>query len=210
MVDGLKKLNKSDPSVEVYVERSGDIILSTCGEVHLERCVLDLENIFAKVAIKYSEPIINFRETIVWCNPVEKNNKAIIQELEAKKKEEMKKELRERLKKEAREDVEIDELEKEKLKIIEDWEFGVEKYDAADFTVEDTRFFFKSREDEDKEPEKYEYKREKEFKKTDHKNRNKTKAKEQFLNLSERTNIVTTRTPNELLEVQVKAVGFKF
>ena len=35
MLEGLKKLNKSDPSVDVYVEQKGDIVLSTCGEVHL-------------------------------------------------------------------------------------------------------------------------------------------------------------------------------
>ena len=35
MLEGLKKLNKSDPSVDVYVEHNGDIVLSTCGEVHL-------------------------------------------------------------------------------------------------------------------------------------------------------------------------------
>lgn len=46
---------------------------------------------------------------------------------------------------------------KEKLKMIEDWEIGVEKYDADDFTVEDTRYFLKSKEDQDKEPEKYDY-----------------------------------------------------
>jgi ribosome assembly protein 1 len=35
MLEGLKKLNKSDPSVDVYIEQNGDIVLSTCGEVHL-------------------------------------------------------------------------------------------------------------------------------------------------------------------------------
>lgn len=31
MMEGLKKLNKSDSSVDVYIEQSGDIVLSTCG-----------------------------------------------------------------------------------------------------------------------------------------------------------------------------------
>ncbi len=35
LLDGLKKLNRSDPSVDVYVEGTGDIILNTCGQVHL-------------------------------------------------------------------------------------------------------------------------------------------------------------------------------
>jgi ribosome assembly protein 1 len=42
LLDGLKKLNRSDPSVDVYVESTGDIILNTCGQVHLEKCVVDL------------------------------------------------------------------------------------------------------------------------------------------------------------------------
>lgn len=44
----------------------------------------------------------------------------------------------------------------------------------------------------------------------DHKNRNKTQGKERFLNLSEKTNVITTRTPNNSLEVQIKALGFGF
>ena len=42
MLEGLKKINKTDPSVDVYVEPTGDIILNTCGEVHLEKCLVDL------------------------------------------------------------------------------------------------------------------------------------------------------------------------
>ena len=42
LLEGLKKLNRSDPSVDVYVEGTGDIILNTCGQVHLEKCVVDL------------------------------------------------------------------------------------------------------------------------------------------------------------------------
>lgn len=61
MLEGLKKLNKSDPSVDVFIEQSGDIVLSTCGEVHLEKCMTDLQEIYCKVPIKASEPIVNFR-----------------------------------------------------------------------------------------------------------------------------------------------------
>lgn len=31
LIDGLKKLNKSDPSVEVFTMANGDVILATCG-----------------------------------------------------------------------------------------------------------------------------------------------------------------------------------
>lgn len=70
MVEGLKKLNKSDPSVEVYIEKNGNIVLSTCGEVHLEKCMVDLQEIYCRVPLKTSEPIVDFRETIVWANPL--------------------------------------------------------------------------------------------------------------------------------------------
>lgn len=104
LIDGLKKLNKSDPSIEVSIAKNGDIILSTCGEVHLERCITDLENIFALVPIKRSDPIINFRETIMWSNLLEGNNEKLIEELNKKRREQMRKELIDKLKKEARED----------------------------------------------------------------------------------------------------------
>ena len=42
LLEGLKRLNRSDPSVDVYAEGTGDIILNTCGQVHLEKCVVDL------------------------------------------------------------------------------------------------------------------------------------------------------------------------
>lgn len=107
-----------------------------------------------------------------------------------------------------KEDAQIDEIEKQKLKMIEDWDVGVEKYDAEDLTVVDTRYFMKNR--DDIQPEKYNYREEKELKKVDHKNRNKTQTKERFLNLSEKTNVVITRTPNNCLEIGIKALGFNF
>jgi translation elongation factor EF-G len=40
--------------------------LSTCGEVHLERCIKDLTDDFAKgIKLHVSDPIITFKETIV-------------------------------------------------------------------------------------------------------------------------------------------------
>jgi ribosome assembly protein 1 len=41
-MEGLRRLNKSDPSVDIYVESTGDIIMNTCGQVHLEKCIVDL------------------------------------------------------------------------------------------------------------------------------------------------------------------------
>lgn len=87
LIDGLKKLNKSDPSVEIFAQENGDVILSTCGEVHLERCIRDLEETLAKVPIKVSEPIISFRETLIYRNWKEINYKKLNKEQENKEKE---------------------------------------------------------------------------------------------------------------------------
>ena len=62
LVNGLKKLNRSDPACEYYIQKNGEHILVTSGEVHLERCIKDLEETLAKVKIVCSEPIVNFKE----------------------------------------------------------------------------------------------------------------------------------------------------
>ncbi len=44
----------------------GELVLVAAGEVHIERCVTDLRETFAKgVEFTVSQPIIPFRETIV-------------------------------------------------------------------------------------------------------------------------------------------------
>lgn len=45
--EGLRKLNRADPSVSFEVNSKGEFILSTCGEVHLERCIKDLNDDYA-------------------------------------------------------------------------------------------------------------------------------------------------------------------
>jgi len=62
LIEGLKKLNRSDPAVEYYVQKNGEHILVTSGEVHLERCIKDLEDHLAKVKFKISAPMVNFKE----------------------------------------------------------------------------------------------------------------------------------------------------
>lgn len=56
---GLEDLDRSDPSVEFYVSKRGEFILSTCGEVHLEKCLHDL-NDFLNGCVKFttSAPIV--------------------------------------------------------------------------------------------------------------------------------------------------------
>lgn len=61
---GLRLLNMSDPCVEVSVLESGEHILATAGELHLERCIRDLKERFARTEIQYSAPVVPFRETV--------------------------------------------------------------------------------------------------------------------------------------------------
>lgn len=65
LIEGLKKLNRSDPAVEYYVQQNGEHILVTSGEVHLERCIKDLDDHLAKVKFKISAPMVNFKEGLV-------------------------------------------------------------------------------------------------------------------------------------------------
>jgi len=43
LVDGLKKLSKSDPLVVCTTEASGEHVVAGCGELHVEICLKDLE-----------------------------------------------------------------------------------------------------------------------------------------------------------------------
>ncbi len=57
-------LNQSDPCVEVKIQETGEHIIVTTGEVHLQRCVNDLTN-FSGIELNCSEPIVPFKETII-------------------------------------------------------------------------------------------------------------------------------------------------
>uniref|UniRef100_A0A8D0CLE9 Elongation factor-like 1 n=1 Tax=Scleropages formosus TaxID=113540 RepID=A0A8D0CLE9_SCLFO len=65
LVRGMKLLNQADPCAEVLIQETGEHVLVTAGEVHLQRCLDDLRERFAKIEISASKPIIPFRETIV-------------------------------------------------------------------------------------------------------------------------------------------------
>lgn len=49
---GLATLYKADPGVDVEVLESGEISLGGSGEVHLEKCINDLQNVYAHVELK--------------------------------------------------------------------------------------------------------------------------------------------------------------
>ncbi|GAV71979.1 EFG_C domain-containing protein/GTP_EFTU_D2 domain-containing protein [Cephalotus follicularis] len=64
LMKGLRLLNRADPFVEVTISARGEHVLAAAGEVHLERCIKDLKDRFAKVSLDVSPPLVSFRETI--------------------------------------------------------------------------------------------------------------------------------------------------
>jgi len=65
LVEGLKRLSKSDPLVVCSIEESGEHIVAGAGELHLEICLKDLQDDFMNGApLKISEPVVSFRETV--------------------------------------------------------------------------------------------------------------------------------------------------
>jgi len=64
LVEGLKRLSKSDPMVQILIEESGEHIIAGAGELHLEICLKDLEEDHAQIPIKKSDPVVSYRETV--------------------------------------------------------------------------------------------------------------------------------------------------
>ncbi|PSS01625.1 Elongation factor-like [Actinidia chinensis var. chinensis] len=64
LMKGLRLLNHADPFVEVTVSSRGEHVLAAAGEVHLERCIKDLKDRFAKVSLEVSPPLVSYKETI--------------------------------------------------------------------------------------------------------------------------------------------------
>ncbi|XP_043709784.1 elongation factor-like GTPase 1 [Telopea speciosissima] len=64
LMRGLRLLNRADPFVEVGVSARGEQVLAAAGEVHLERCIKDLKERFARVKIEVSPPLVSYKETI--------------------------------------------------------------------------------------------------------------------------------------------------
>ncbi|KAF2201376.1 P-loop containing nucleoside triphosphate hydrolase protein [Delitschia confertaspora ATCC 74209] len=65
MITGIKMLVQSDPCAEYEVLQSGEHVILTAGELHLERCIKDLEERFAKCEIQAGQPMVPYRESIV-------------------------------------------------------------------------------------------------------------------------------------------------
>ncbi|KAF9285731.1 Elongation factor 2 [Mortierella alpina] len=64
LVEGLKRLSKSDPCVLCFTSENGEHIVAGSGELHLEICLKDLEEDHAQVPIRKSDPVVPYKETV--------------------------------------------------------------------------------------------------------------------------------------------------
>jgi len=64
LVEGLKKLSKSDPLVQCSTSESGEHIIAGCGELHIEICLNDLQNEFTNIELIKTDPIVTYCETV--------------------------------------------------------------------------------------------------------------------------------------------------
>ena len=65
MVTGLRLLEQSDPCAQFEVLPNGEHVMLTAGELHLERCLKDLRERFARCDIQTGQTIVPYRETTV-------------------------------------------------------------------------------------------------------------------------------------------------
>lgn len=62
--EGLRLLNMADSGCEVYIQKTGEYIVAAQGELHLKHCLDDLKQLFAKIDITFTPPLVSFKETI--------------------------------------------------------------------------------------------------------------------------------------------------
>ena len=63
LVEGLIKMSKADPLVQV-INTETEHIICGCGELHLEICLKDLVDEYSNIEIVKSDPVVSYRETI--------------------------------------------------------------------------------------------------------------------------------------------------
>ena len=63
LVSGLQKMSKADPLVQVINTETEHIICGS-GELHLEICLKDLVDDYAKIEITKSDPVVPYKETV--------------------------------------------------------------------------------------------------------------------------------------------------
>ena len=70
---GLERLFRFDPAVEIGVGSTGELTMTCLGELHLDQCVKALVERFAQCDISVSEPLVSFRESLLY----QPNNSAV-------------------------------------------------------------------------------------------------------------------------------------
>ena len=65
LVEGLRKLSKSDQLIVCTTEENGEHIITGSGEHHLETCLMDLENEYAKCPIRKGHFEFCYKETVI-------------------------------------------------------------------------------------------------------------------------------------------------
>jgi len=65
LMEGLKRLSKSDPLVKCFSSNTGEQIIAGCGELHIQICLKDLQEEYMKGAkIRVGKPVVPFSETV--------------------------------------------------------------------------------------------------------------------------------------------------
>jgi len=62
---GLELLNQVETNVEVSLQKNGQYVIGTSGELHLEQVMKDLTELFAQVEVSFYPQLPPFRETIL-------------------------------------------------------------------------------------------------------------------------------------------------
>lgn len=63
LIEGMKKMSKSDPLVVIHTSETENIIAG-CGELHLEICLQDLCSEYTNIEIIKSDPVVPYKETV--------------------------------------------------------------------------------------------------------------------------------------------------
>lgn len=65
LVEGLKRLSKSDPVCLITIDESGEQIVAGAGELHMEICLNDLQQEYCKgIKLIITPPVVSYRETV--------------------------------------------------------------------------------------------------------------------------------------------------
>lgn len=64
LVEGLKKLSKTENLVQVIIEPTGEHVIACAGDLHLEICLSDLKKYCHDIDLVVSNPVVPYQETV--------------------------------------------------------------------------------------------------------------------------------------------------